>query len=128
MHPSAIGSSGGDQPHENMSPYQVVNFCVAAQTPSTDINNAYIGEIRIFGGNTAPEGWLSCNGQLLAIQTNPVLYSLLGTTYGGNGITNFAVPNLQARTPLSFGQGPGLTQRVLGDSGGEATVALGRTE
>lgn len=128
MHPSAIGSSGGDQPHENMSPYQVVNFCVAAQTPSTDINNAYIGEIRIFGGNTAPEGWLPCNGQLLSIQTNPALFSLLGTTYGGNGITNFAVPNLQARTPLSFGQGPGLTQRVLGGSGGEATVTLGRTE
>lgn len=124
MHPSAIGESGGNQGHENMSPYQVVNFCVAAQTATPDTNNAYIGEIRVFGGNTAPEGWLQCNGQLLAIQGYQTLFSLLGIWYGGNGTTNFAVPNLQASVPLGVGQGPGLTSHLIGESGGSATVTL----
>ncbi|MFN8491587.1 MAG: tail fiber protein [Caldilineaceae bacterium] len=128
MHPSAIGNSGDNQPHENMSPYQVVNFCVASQTFSPDTDNAFIGEIRIFAGNTAPEGWGQCNGQLLSIQQNPALFVLLGTAYGGNGTTNFAVPNLQAQTPLSSGQGPGLSFRPLGKNGGTAAVTLLRTE
>lgn len=93
------------------------------------MSDQFIGEIRIFGGNTVPTGWLPCNGQILSIKGDyTVLYTLLGTTYGGDGKTTFALPNLQARVPLSFGQGPGLTDRFLGESSGAATVTLLRTE
>jgi len=79
----------------------------------------FLAEVRIFAGNYAPQGWALCNGQILAIAQNQALFSLLGTTYGGNGVTNFALPNLQQRIPLHQGQGPGLTQRNLGEIGGE---------
>jgi microcystin-dependent protein len=84
----------------------------------------YIGEIRIFAGNFAPRGWALCNGQILSIAQNTALFSLLGTTYGGNGQTTFALPNLQGRAPMHPGQGPGLTPRVLGESSGINTVTL----
>jgi len=84
----------------------------------------YIGEIRMFAGNFAPVNYAFCNGQLLAIQQNSALFSILGTTYGGNGTSNFALPNLQGRTPIHWGQGPGLTNRVIGEMGGEASVTL----
>ena len=86
--------------------------------------NPFLGEIRIFTGNFAPRGWALCNGQLLSIQQNTALFSLLGTTYGGNGTTNFALPDLRDRVPMDFGNGPGLTPRVLGEVGGEVTVTL----
>lgn len=84
----------------------------------------FLGEIRIFAGNFAPKGWALCQGQLLPIQSNTALFSLIGTYYGGDGKTNFALPDLQGRTPLHRGQGPGLTQRSVGESGGSATVTL----
>lgn len=84
----------------------------------------FIGEIRIFAGNFPPTGWAFCNGQLLSIAQNTALFSLLGTNYGGDGKTNFALPNLQAAAPLGAGQGPGLSPRNLGDHGGTATVSL----
>jgi len=84
----------------------------------------FIGEIRIFGGNFAPVGWAFCNGGLLSISGNEALYSLLGTTYGGNGSTNFALPNLQGRFAMSQGQGLGLSNRILGEAVGEAQVTL----
>lgn len=86
--------------------------------------NPFLGEIRIFAGNFAPTGWAMCNGQVLQISQNTALFSLLGTTYGGDGRTNFALPNLQGATPLGPGQGPGLSLRDLGETGGEQTVAL----
>lgn len=85
---------------------------------------AYIGEIRIFAGNYAPRGWAFCAGQLLSIAQNTALFSLLGTTYGGNGTTNFALPDLRGRVPMHFGQGPGLTPRVEGEQAGEESVTL----
>jgi microcystin-dependent protein len=88
------------------------------------MSDAFVGEIRIFGGNFAPKGWAFCDGQLLPTFQNSALFSLLGTTYGGNGTTNFALPDLQGRAPLHAGQGPGLTQRVLGETGGQTTVTL----
>lgn len=88
------------------------------------MSESFIGEIRIFGFNFAPRNWAMCNGQLLPIQQNTALFSILGTTYGGNGTTNFALPNLQGRAPLQQGQGPGLSQRVLGEMGGTANVTL----
>src|SRR3954453_23918876 len=78
--------------------------------------------------NFAPKGWAFCNGQILPIQQYTALFSLLGTTYGGNGTTTFALPNLQGRTPFSQGQGPGLTDHVLGEADGVETVTLQTTE
>jgi microcystin-dependent protein len=84
----------------------------------------FVAEIRIFPGNFAPKGWAFCDGQLLPLSQNTALFSLLGTTYGGNGKSNFALPNLQGRAPMQRGQGPGLTLRDLGESGGTETVTL----
>ena len=84
----------------------------------------FIAEIKMFGGNFAPRNYAFCNGQILPIAQNTALFSLLGTTYGGNGQTNFALPNLQGRAVMNSGQAPGLTNRVLGETGGGATVTL----
>ena len=88
----------------------------------------FVAEIRIFAGNFAPRGWAFCNGQLLPISQNTALFSLLGTTYGGNGQSTFALPNLQGSAPIGEGQGPGLTPRPLGGAGGAATVTLTGTQ
>ncbi len=84
----------------------------------------FVAEIRMMGFNFAPVGWAQCNGQILPISQNTALFSLLGTTYGGNGTSNFALPNLQGRVPLQQGQGPGLSLYDLGQVGGEQTVTL----
>ena len=84
----------------------------------------FIAEISMFGGNFAPRSWAFCNGQILAISQNPALFSLLGTTYGGNGTSNFGLPNLQGCVPMHPGQGAGLTSRVLGETGGSASINL----
>ena len=83
-----------------------------------------IGEIRGFGGNFAPRNWAFCNGQLLAINSNQALFSILGTTYGGDGRTTFALPDLRGRAPISEGTGPGLSPRPLGQRSGTQTVTL----
>lgn len=90
----------------------------------------YIGEIRAVAFNYAPEddGWALCNGQLLSIAQNTALFSLLGTTFGGNGVTNFALPDLRGRVPMHFGQGPGLSNREMGESAGEEQVTLYLTQ
>jgi microcystin-dependent protein len=90
--------------------------------------NPFLAEIRIFPYNFAPKGWAMCNGQLMPISQNTALFSLLGTTYGGNGKSNFALPNLQGCAPMQPGQGPGLSLRDLGETGGEQTVTLLQTE
>ena len=84
----------------------------------------YIGEVRLFGGTFAPVGWAFCNGQLLSIADNDALYNLLGTTYGGDGVTTFGLPNLQGRLPLSLGALQGGGNYVLGQSAGSETVSL----
>lgn len=84
----------------------------------------YIGEIRMFAGNYAPQDWAFCNGQLIAIAQYEALYSLLGTTYGGDGQTTFALPNLQGRLPMGQGAGPGLTPRALAQVGGSESVTV----
>jgi microcystin-dependent protein len=88
------------------------------------MSEPFIGQICIYGFNFAPRGWAFCNGQILAIAQNTALFSLLGTTYGGNGTTTFALPNLQSRVPLHFGQGPGLSQYSLGEVTGSESVTL----
>jgi len=84
----------------------------------------YMGMIKIFAGNFAPKGWLMCNGQLLSIAQNSALFSLLGTTYGGDGVTTFALPNIQSRMPIGMGQGPGLSYRTQGEVSGMESVTL----
>ncbi len=92
------------------------------------MSNPFLAEIRIFTGNFAPKGWALCNGQLMPISQNTALFSLLGTTYGGDGKSNFALPNLQGCAPMQAGQGPGLTLRDLGETGGEQSLTLLQTE
>jgi len=86
--------------------------------------DAYIGEIKMFAGTFAPSGYAFCDGQLLPIAQNAALFSLLGTTYGGNGTTTFGLPDLRGRAPIHKGQGPGLTSRSLGAMGGSETNTL----
>ena len=88
------------------------------------MSEPFLAEIRIFAGNFAPRGWAMCNGQLLAISQNTALFSLLGTTYGGDGRVTFALPNFQSGAAIGQGQGPGLTDRVLGETGGNEAVTL----
>ncbi len=92
------------------------------------MSNPFLAEVRIFTGNFAPKGWALCDGQLMSISQNTALFSLLGTTYGGDGKSNFALPDLQGCAPMQAGQGPGLSLRDLGETGGEQTVTLLQTE
>ena len=84
----------------------------------------FLGEIRIFAFTFAPTGWAFCDGQVLPISQNTALFSLLGTTYGGNGQSTFALPDLRGRAPEHMGQGPGRSNRVLGETGGDENVTL----
>lgn len=88
------------------------------------MSEPYIGEIRMFGGNFAPVGWMRCEGQLLQIAEYEVLYVLIGTTYGGDGQDTFGLPDLRGRVPIHAGSGPGLSNRALGAQGGVETVGL----
>jgi microcystin-dependent protein len=88
------------------------------------LSEPFLGEIRMVGFNFAPRGWALCNGQLLSIAQNTALFSLLGTTYGGNGQTTFALPDLRGRSALHFGQGPGLSNYTQGEVAGTETVTL----
>ena len=88
------------------------------------MSEPFLGEIKMFAGNFAPRGYAFCSGQLIPIAQNTALFSLLGTQYGGNGQTTFALPDLQNRTPMFWGQGPGLTPRSIGESSGSSNVTL----
>ena len=88
------------------------------------MSNPFIGEIRMFGGNYAPYGWAFCDGSLIQISDNPTLYNLIGTTYGGDGVQTFGLPNLLGRMPIHAGQGQGLQTYILGQVGGLEQVNL----
>src|SRR3978361_1465651 len=88
----------------------------------------FVAEIRLFPFNFAPKGWAFCDGQLLPLSQNTALFSLLGTTYGGDGKTTFALPNMQGNAPMCQGQGPGTSLRDLGETGGTETVTLLESE
>lgn len=92
------------------------------------MSEPFIGEIRMFGFNFAPVGWAFCQGQLLPISQNVALFSLLGTFYGGDGRTTFALPDLRSRVPLGMGQGTGLSNYTIGQAGGTETVTLSVTQ
>ncbi len=88
----------------------------------------YIGEIKVVGFSFAPQGFALCNGQLLAISQNTALFAILGTSFGGDGRSTFALPNLQAAAPMGTGSGPGLSPRTIGETAGAATVTLAVAE
>jgi len=101
-------------------------FCAGTARDSR-AQEAFLGEIRMFAGNFPPRGWAFCQGQILQINQNTALFSILGTTYGGNGTTTFALPDLQGRVPMGPGLGPGLTPRTLGESGGQEMITLSQS-
>jgi T5SS/PEP-CTERM-associated repeat protein len=112
---------GGGQSHSNMQPSLALNYIIALQGVFPSRNSGAepaLGEIGIFAGNFAPRGWALCEGQLLSINSNEALFSILGTTYGGDGRTTFALPDLRGRTPIGAGSGAGLTRRNVGQKGG----------
>jgi len=88
------------------------------------MTDQYLGEIRSFGFNFAPTGWALCNGQILPISQNAALFALLGTSFGGNGTSNFGLPNLQGQVPMHWGDGPGLSPYVLGEQAGSVNETL----
>jgi microcystin-dependent protein len=88
------------------------------------VSDQFVAEIRIFASNFAPQGWATCDGQILPISQNTALFSLLGTNYGGNGTTNFALPDLRGRVPLGWGQGSGLSSYSVGEALGTDTVTV----
>ncbi|RVV96981.1 phage tail protein [Mesobaculum littorinae] len=89
------------------------------------MSEPFIGEIRMFAGNFAPKGWAFCEGQLLPVYTYQALFSLIGTTYGGDGRSSFGLPDMRGRLPVDQGSGPALTQRTIGERSGSETVTLG---
>jgi microcystin-dependent protein len=103
--------------------FLVVVVAVVACVPA-GAQNPYLGEIRYVAFNFAPKGWMTCSGQLLAISENQALFQLLGTTFGGDGKSTFGLPDMRGRVPVGTGQGLGLTNRTLGEQGGQESVAL----
>lgn len=104
--------------------FLIVTFIALFGANISNAQEPYIGEIRMFAGNFAPNGWAKCEGQTISIAQNTALFSLLGTTYGGNGVTTFNLPDLRGRVPMHTGQGPGLSARTLGEQGGAESVTL----
>jgi microcystin-dependent protein len=92
------------------------------------MSDPFLAEIRMFAGNFAPTNWATCNGQIIPLQQNTALFSLIGTSYGGNGQSNFALPNMAGSAPLAAGNGAGLSQYVIGDQSGSSGVTLLQTE
>lgn len=131
----ALASVGDSEPHSNLQPYLVVNYCIAAvgtpPEPTADaerLTDGLIGEVRLFAGSVTPRGWAPCDGQLLSTRDHTHLYAILGTLYGGDGQSTFALPDLRGRAPLHEGHGQGLSARALGESGGDLDVMLTQSE
>jgi microcystin-dependent protein len=126
---SSTQNAGGGQAFDNTQPYLPLTFIISVNAgtfPSSSSSNSptFLAEVRIFAGNFAPPGWAMTNGQIMSISQNTALFSLLGTTYGGDGRTTFALPDLRGRAVLHPGTGPGLTARDLGEVTGQELVTL----
>lgn len=131
----AVSSVGGSMSHNNMQPYTTLNYIIALQGVYPSMSEItpqsiepFIGEIILFAGNFAPRGWAFCDGQLLPISQNTALFSILGTTYGGDGRTTFGLPDLRGRVPIHEGTGAGLPGYYLGSRGGEYAHLLSVAE
>lgn len=129
------GTGGGNISPQTVpvrDPFQAISYVIALQGtfPSRNrkkrqvSNDVQLGTIRMFAGNFAPRGWAFCNGQLLSIPQNQALFSILGTNYGGDGRSTFALPDLRGRVPVHFGSGPGLSLVRIGQRGGQETVVV----
>jgi microcystin-dependent protein len=130
MSSSALKEAGENAPHNNMAPFLVLNICMAIEgifpgpnDPEID-GDPWTSEIRMFAGTLLPNFWVPCDGQTLPISKNSELFGLVGTLYGGDGISTVGMPGLQASAPLMAGQGNGLTHYDLGETGGTVTVTL----
>jgi microcystin-dependent protein len=140
--PAVTGVTGSSAPFDNLQPYATTTYAIALEgifpprnlsadthALTTGSFDSYVGEIVQLATNFAPVGYALCEGQILAISTNTALFSILGTTYGGNGTTTFALPDLRGRTPIGTGTGPGLGYTVdLGETLGDETVSLTANE
>jgi microcystin-dependent protein len=124
----ATGITGGTQPIDNMGPSLALTYMIAVQgtfpSPIGGVTEPFLGEIGLFAGNFAPTGWLPADGRLLSISQNQLLFSVLGTTYGGNSVTTFALPDLRGRSIIGAGQGAGLPNWTLGQTAGFESVAF----
>ena len=126
----AVSSVGKGQPHENMQPSLAMMFIICASgsgpTGQDDefTGNGFLAEIKLFAGNFAPKNFAKCEGQLLSLSQNTALFSLVGTMYGGDGRSTFALPDLRGSVPIGAGTGSGLTQRFIGDDVGSSAVSL----
>jgi microcystin-dependent protein len=109
---------------KRLRPLLLALAIVASPFEARASTEPFIGELMLTGYNFCPQGWAMASGQLLAIQQNTALFSLLGTQFGGNGQTTFALPDLRGRAPIGAGQGPGLSERVIGEQGGEEAITL----
>ncbi len=114
-------SSGLGSAHDNLQPYLALNYMIAADKPEA---GPVVGEVRVIAGSGVPDGWARCDGQALDIARFGDLYSVIGTTYGGDGRTQFALPDLRGRVAIQAGRGPGLSTRKLGEMGGDIAIAL----
>ncbi|MHA4808578.1 phage tail protein [Flavitalea flava] len=110
----------------NIQPYLTLNYCIALVGIFPSPNEPFLSEIDLFSFAFPPKGFALCNGQILPINQNQALFSLMGTTYGGNGVNNFQLPNLQGRVPVHFGQGAGLSPYALGDVNGVETNTISK--
>lgn len=120
-----VAATGNGQPISIVQPYLAVNYCMALQGIYPSRNwEPFVGTIGIFGFNWAPRGWAQCNGQLLPIAQYSALFSLIGTYYGGDGRTTFALPDLRGRVPVNYGQGPGLSPYQIGQRGGAEQISI----
>lgn len=109
---------------ENRQPYLALNYCIALAGIFPSRNDAFLSQIQLFPYNFPPRGWAQCDGQLMPISQNTALFSLLGTQYGGNGTSTFALPDLRGRVAVNYGQGPGLSQYDEGATGGEESNTI----
>ncbi len=122
---STLSAAGGELPHYNMPPYLVLNYCIAlngvfpTRSGSGSSPDELLGDVMLFAGNFVPDGYLACDGSLLSIGANTALFSLLGTTYGGDGINTFGLPDLRGRAPMHMS-----TSHIIGESSGTETVTL----
>ena len=120
-----LSNTGNGQQISNIQPYLTLNYCIALVGLYPSRNwEPFLGTIGIFGFNFNPRGWATCDGQLLAISSNSALFSLLGTTYGGDGRTTFGLPDLRGRVPVHMGQGPGLSSYHLGSKSGAERIYI----
>jgi microcystin-dependent protein len=128
LDPSSIAPAGGGQPHTNVAPYGCISFIIAtvgAIPPggTADLGQL-VGEIRVFPYGFTPSGWAPCDGQIVPLSQNTGLFAILGTLYGGDGKSTFALPDLRGAAPLGPGAGPGLSDYSIGETGGVASVTL----